>query len=175
MEIQSIVLGGGCFWCLDAIYRKTKGVIHITVGYAGGDIKDPTYREVCSGKTGHAEVLKIDFDPSIISLEKIFEIFFTVHDPTTLNRQGADIGTEYRSIILYQDNSQMALATKIISDLDASEAWESPIVTEVVPLEMFYPAEDYHQDYFNKNPEQTYCQLVIAPKLEKFKHVFQSF
>ncbi len=171
--MQSIILGGGCFWCLDAVFRGADGV-DVVVGYAGGDIKQPSYREVCGGHTGHAEVVKIEFDPEQISLEKIFEIFFTIHDPTTLNRQGADIGTQYRSIILYQNDEQMILANQIIERLNESGAWDDPIVTEVVPLEEFYPAEDYHQDYFNKNPEKSYCQIVIAPKLEKFKKVFEN-
>lgn len=170
--METIVLGGGCFWCMDPIYRMTPGVTDVVVGYAGGDVKNPSYREVCGGQTGHAEVLSITFDTATVNLKKILEIFFTIHDPTTLNQQGADKGTQYRSIILYSNNEHMILANKIIQDLGSSGAYEKQIVTEVVPLEIFYPAEDYHQDYFNKNPEQRYCQLVIAPKLEKFKSVF---
>lgn len=169
---EKIILGGGCFWCLDAVFRRVTGVHTVIVGYAGGDIKNPTYRQVSTGTTGHAEVLEITFDPTIISLQKIFELFFTMHNPTTQNQQGADKGTQYRSIILYQGHEQMVLANHIIMELDTAGAYPDPIVTQVVPLETFYPAEDYHQDYFNKNPEQSYCQLVIAPKLEKFHKVF---
>ena len=174
MNNQTITIGGGCFWCMDPIFRMTAGVIDVVVGYAGGEQKDPTYREICGGQTGHAEVLQITFDPSIVTLEKIFEIFFTLHDPTTLNRQGADRGTQYRSIILYENNEQMILASKIIQDLETAKAWSEPIVTQVVPLEKFYPAEDYHQNYFNKNPEQSYCQIVISPKIERFNKVFKN-
>lgn len=172
MNNESIILGGGCFWCLDPIYRNLKGVTDVTAGYAGGEDKNPSYREVCGGKTGHAEVVKIDFNPNVIELKEIFEIFFVMHNPTTLNQQGADKGTQYRSIILYENNNQMILVNQIIDDLNQSEAFNSPIVTEVVPLEEFYPAEEAHQNYFAKNPEQSYCQLVIAPKMEKFNKVF---
>lgn len=171
-KIQKIVLGGGCFWCLDPLFRKTKGVENVVVGYAGGDSKNPTYREICGGQSGHAEVLEISFDENIISLSEIFKIFFTLHDPTTLNRQGADKGTQYRSIILYNDISEMKIANEIISKFEQEKVWENNIVTEVVPLEKFYPAEDYHQDYFNKNPDKSYCQIVISPKMEKFEKVF---
>lgn len=173
-NLQKIVLGGGCFWCLDPIFQNIDGVEKVVVGYAGGETKNPDYRQVCNGDTGHAEVLEITFDLAVVSLKKIFEIFFTVHNPTTLNQQGADKGTQYRSIILYENNEQMILANQIIEQLDQSGAYPNPIVTQVVPLETFYPAEGYHQDYFNKNPEQSYCQLVIAPKLEKYKKVFQN-
>lgn len=173
MNTQSIILGGGCFWCLDPIYRNLGGVKDVVVGYAGGELKNPSYREVCSGSTGHAEVLKIDFDPEGLSLQKIFEVFFLMHDPTTPNQQGADKGTQYRSIILYQDTEQMIIANRMIEELNASGAFDNPIVTEVVPLETFYPAEEVHQNYFAKNPEQSYCQLVIAPKIEKFNRVFK--
>lgn len=173
MNYQSIVLGGGCFWCLDPIYRNLKGVTNVTVGYSGGEDKNPSYREVCGGQTGHAEVIRIEFDTDIVSLEKILEIFFTIHDPTTLNQQGADKGTQYRSIILYENNDQMIQANQIIDKLNQSGAFNNPIVTEVVPLEIFYPAEDYHQNYFQKNPDQAYCQLVIAPKIERFNKVFK--
>jgi len=152
----------------------TEGITDVVVGYAGGGDKNPSYREVCGGRTGHAEVVKLTYNPNIVSLKKILEIFFTVHDPTTLNQQGADVGTQYRSIILYQDKDDMILANQIIDQLNESGAYENPIVTEVVPLQEFYPAEDYHQDYFANNPEQSYCQLVIAPKVEKFKRVFDN-
>jgi len=172
MKTEIITIGGGCFWCMDPIFRMTPGVTDVVVGYAGGELTNPGYREVCSGTTGHAEVLQISFDPTVVTLEKIFEIFFTIHDPTTLNRQGADKGTQYRSIILYENNDQMIAVNTIIEKLNASGAWNDPIVTEVVPLEKFYPAEDYHQNYFNKDPQQSYCQIVIAPKIEKFNKVF---
>ncbi|MCA9351957.1 peptide-methionine (S)-S-oxide reductase MsrA [Patescibacteria group bacterium] len=172
--MKTIVLGGGCFWCLDPIFTMTEGITDVVVGYAGGGDKNPSYREVCGGRTGHAEVVKLTYNPNIVSLKKILEIFFTVHDPTTLNQQGADVGTQYRSIILYQDKDDMILANQIIDQLNESGAYENPIVTEVVPLQEFYPAEDYHQDYFANNPEQSYCQLVIAPKVEKFKRVFDN-
>ena len=152
----------------------TEGITDVVVGYAGGGDKNPSYREVCGGRTGHAEVVKLTYNPNIVSLKKILEIFFTVHDPTTLNQQGADVGTQYRSIILYQDKDDMILANQIIDQLNESGAYENPIVTEVVPLQEFYTAEDYHQDYFANNPEQSYCQIVIAPKVEKFKRVFNN-
>jgi len=172
--MKTIILGGGCFWCLDPVFQKLTGVEKVVVGYAGGDIINPTYRQICSGTTGHAEVLEITYSPEIISLEKILEVFFTMHDPTTLNRQGADKGTQYRSIILYGNQEDMIIANQIIEQLDNSGAYENSIVTQLVPLEEFYPAEEYHQDYFNKNPQQSYCQIVIASKMEKFKKVFKN-
>ena len=170
--MNNIVLGGGCFWCMDPIFQKVNGITQVTVGYAGGETDNPTYRDICRGDTGHAEVLKITYDSSIINLQKILQIFFTVHDPTTLNRQGADKGTQYRSIILYENTNDMVVANQLIGGLDGSGAYDDSIVTQVVPLEEFYPAEEYHQDYFNKNPKQSYCQLVIAPKMEKFNKAF---
>ncbi len=170
--MKTIVLGGGCFWCMDPIFQKLDGVDSVVVGYAGGEKPNPTYREICTGTTGHAEVLQLTYDPETISLQKIFQIFFTIHDPTTLNRQGADRGTQYRSIILYQNDQDMILANQLIHGLNEFGAYPDPIVTEVVLLQEFYPAEEYHQDYFNKNPEQSYCQLVIAPKIDKFNTVF---
>lgn len=171
--MKTIVLGGGCFWCMDPIFRMTEGVTDVVVGFGGGETANPTYREVIGGKTGHAESLEITYDPEIITLQRIFQIFFTIHNPTTLNRQGADKGTQYRSIILYSDNTDMILANQLINELNVSGAYPDPIITEVVPLEKFYPAEEYHQNYFNKNPEQSYCQIVIAPKVEKFNKVFE--
>jgi peptide-methionine (S)-S-oxide reductase len=168
---KSIVLGGGCFWCLDPIFQKIPGVVNVLVGYAGGDKNDPSYRDVTSGTSGHAEVVRVEYNPKKVSLEKLLQIFFTVHDPTTLNQQGADIGTQYRSIILYEDTADMIVANRVIESLESSGAYSNPIVTQVVPLETFYKAEDYHQDYFNKNPEMAYCQLVIAPKMEKFNEL----
>lgn len=172
--MKIIILGGGCFWCLDPVFQKLAGVEKVVVGYAGGETDNPTYRDICTGTTGHAEVLQITYNPEVISLEKIFKIFFTLHNPTTLNQQGADKGTQYRSIILYEHNEDMIVANKIIQGLEDSGVYADSIVTELVPLEKFYPAEDYHQDYFNKNPEKSYCQIVIAPKMEKFNKVFKS-
>jgi peptide-methionine (S)-S-oxide reductase len=160
-------LGGGCFWCVEAVYQRIPGVKSVTSGYAGGRIENPTYRQVCSGATGHAEVTRIEFDPKIISYEKLLDYFWDAHDPTTLNRQGADEGTQYRSIILYRDAAQKAAAEK--SKAEAQKRFKSPIVTEIVPLKKFYPAEDYHQDYYNQNSNQPYCRAVIRPKVEKIE------
>lgn len=172
--MKTIVLGGGCFWCLDPVFRKLSGIEKVIVGYAGGETDNPTYRDICRGATGHAEVLQITYNPVVISLQKMFEVFFTMHDPTTLNRQGADKGTQYRSIILYENNEDMIIANQIIQGLEDSGAYADSIVTEVVPLQEFFLAEDYHQDYFNKNPEKSYCQIAIALKMEKFKSVFEN-
>lgn len=168
---ESIVLGGGCFWCLDAAYRRVKGVLTVTSGYAGGHWPDPTYERVCTGTTGHAEVAQVEFDPKIITFKTILEIFWTLHDPTTLNRQGHDIGTEYRSIILFNSAEQQTQIQQSIEET-AKKLWSDKITTEVASLEKFYPAEDYHQDYFNKNPEQGYCQVIINPKLAKLTKKF---
>ena len=172
---EKAILGGGCFWCLDGVYSRAKGVINVVVGYAGGDTKDPTYREVSYGKTGHAEVAEVEFDPTMISYEDILGIFFTIHDPTTLNQQGHDIGTQYRSAIYYVNEEQKKTAEKIMKELTDAKYYDNPIVTELKPLEHFYAAEDYHQHYFEKNPDQAYCQLVIIPKLVKFKDKFKKF
>ena len=171
--MNSIVLGGGCFWCLDAVFSNVKGVEEVVCGYSGGSAENPTYEAVCSGTTGHAEVIKISFDPKIITLETIFEIFWGIHDPTTLNRQGPDKGTQYRSIILFSDESQKLLATS--SMLEAQRYWDNKIVTEITQLEAFYKAEEYHQDYFLHNPEMAYCQIIINPKLEHFKKEFKRY
>lgn len=168
---EQIVLGGGCFWCLDAAYRRIKGVETVVSGYAGGTWPDPTYERVTTGTTGHAEVVKVEFDPQIISLETILEVFWTIHDPTTLNRQGNDVGTQYRSIILYSSPKQQQEIQRSITDT-AIPAWGDKLTTEVTPLEKFYLAEGYHQDYFNKNPEQGYCQVIINPKLAKLTKKF---
>ena len=162
---DSIVLGGGCFWCLDAIYRLQPGVSKVVSGYAGGSVANPTYEQVCMGDTGHAEVIKIDFDPAITSLENILKLFWQAHDPTTINQQGQDIGSQYRSIILFNGPEQLEIIQKSLESV-AQPQW-GRVVTEIKPLENFYPAEDYHQDYFNKNPDQPYCQVVIAPKMKK--------
>ena len=174
-EIENIVLGGGCFWCLEAVYLRVKGVMEVVSGYAGGILDDPNYEQVSSGKTGHAEVVKITFDKNIISLEDIMHIFFSVHDPTTLNRQGHDIGTQYRSIILYENKQQHDTADQILREFAIKNFYDDPVVTELKQLEKFYPAEDYHQRYFEKNPENAYCQLMIAPKVGKFREEYGQF
>jgi len=164
-------LGGGCFWCIEAAFSKLKGVISVRSGYSGGQIKHPSYKEVCRGTTGHAEVVQIEFDPGIISFETLLEVFWTVHDPTTLNRQGGDVGTQYRSAIFYHDQYQKQIAEKSIEQV-ANALWNNPVVTEIVPFETFYEAEPYHQDYFDLNPEAAYCSLVINPKIKKVRDKF---
>lgn len=172
-RLEVATLGGGCFWCLEAVYVELGGVEKVVSGYAGGHVKNPTYREVCSGATGHAEVVQVTFDPAVISYADILRVFFTIHDPTTLNRQGADVGTQYRSIILYHDEAQKQTALEVMNEITAQRIWPNPLVTGLAPLETFYPAEEYHQDYFARNPMQPYCQVVIAPKVAKFrKHYF---
>ncbi|HVS41992.1 MAG TPA: peptide-methionine (S)-S-oxide reductase MsrA [Candidatus Dormibacteraeota bacterium] len=163
-------LGGGCFWCLDAAYRRIEGVTGVVSGYAGGDDPKPTYQRVCSGATGHAEVVQVEFDPDVISYGDILDVFWAIHDPTTLNRQGHDVGTQYRSIILTHDDTQRRIAED--SRQAAGSLWPRPVVTEIVPLEVFFPAEEYHQDYFARNPDQGYCQVVINPKLSKLRERF---
>ena len=166
-------LGGGCFWCLDPIFDELRGVEEVLVGYAGGHTPNPSYKLVCTGTSGHAEVVQIKFDPQVISYKELLQIFFSVHDPTTPNRQGADIGPQYRSIILYHNESQKTTAEKVIQEVEAEGLWSAPIVTEVVPFSEFYIAEDYHQRYFEKNPGQGYCRVVIAPKVAKFRKLYQ--
>ncbi len=166
-KTESAVLGGGCFWCVEAMYQSVPGVLAVTSGYAGGTVPNPTYEQVCTGTTGHAEVVKIDYDPTRIDYEKIIDLFWKAHDPTTLNRQGHDTGTQYRSIILYSNEEQKALAEK--SRAAAQKDFRDPIVTEIVPLKEFYPAEGYHQDFYDNNPNHPYNRAVTAPKLEKFK------
>ncbi|WP_457597544.1 peptide-methionine (S)-S-oxide reductase MsrA [Hydrogenimonas sp.] len=165
--MEKATLGGGCFWCLEAVYENAKGVLDVVSGYAGGTTPNPDYRSVCSGATGHAEVVQITYDPEVVSYDDLLDIFWDIHDPTTPNRQGADVGTQYRSIILYHDEAQKKAA--YASKERAQARFSAPIVTEIVPLEKFWPAEEYHQDYFRKNPYQGYCQAVVAPKVEKFK------
>jgi methionine-S-sulfoxide reductase len=165
--------GGGCFWCVEAIYERVEGVHSVTSGYSGGHVDNPDYQQVSTGLTGHAEVVQIRYDPDVVSFYELLEIFFKTHDPTTLNRQGADVGTQYRSIILYHSESQKRQAEEIIADLNAAGVYDRPIVTKVEPFEKFYPAEDYHQEYFENNPNQGYCRLVIQPKVEKFEKVFK--
>ena len=162
-------LGGGCFWCLEAVFQELKGVEKVESGYTGGASASPTYRQVCSGTTGHAEVVQVTFDPQVVSFKDILEVFFSIHDPTTMNRQGADVGTQYRSAIFYHTPEQEKIAEQVIKEVDAAGIWDEPIVTEITPLKTFYPAEDYHQEYFKINPEQPYCQVVIAPKVAKFR------
>ena len=178
MESQSknnnevATFGAGCFWCVEAVFQSLNGVDKVISGYSGGHVKNPSYREVCAGTTGHAEVCQIYFDSNVISFEELLEVFWSTHDPTTLNRQGNDVGTQYRSSIFYHNESQKVLAEEYKVALDASEAFPNPIVTEIVPFETFYEAEDYHQEYFDLNPNQPYCTYVIQPKMEKFRKVF---
>lgn len=164
--------GGGCFWCLDAVFADLKGVESAVSGYTGGAVAQPTYRQVCSGTTGHAEVSQITYDPKVISFRELLEVFFTIHDPTTLNRQGADEGTQYRSAVFYHTPEQKAVAEQVIRELNAKGIWDAPIVTEVVPMKEFYRAEEYHQDYYKNNPDQGYCRVVIAPKVAKARKQF---
>jgi peptide-methionine (S)-S-oxide reductase len=171
-NFSTAVFGAGCFWCVEAVFQQVKGVIKIESGYCNGDVKNPTYREVCSGKTGYAEVCKIWYDSTQISYDNLLSIFWQTHDPTTLNQQGNDIGTQYRSGVFYSNNNQKEIAEKYKAELNQSGAFGKPIVTEITELKNYYPAEDYHQDYYNQNSSQPYCQFVIAPKLDKFKKVF---
>lgn len=165
-------LGGGCFWCLEAVYQEMKGIREIVSGYAGGVEPNPSYRQVGTGTTGHAEVVQLYYDPQVVSYREILEVFFTIHDPTTLNRQGADIGPQYRSIILYHDQEQKQTADQVIAWFTAQKVWSRPIVTELQPYENFYRAEDYHQNYYRSNPRQPYCTVVIDPKVAKFRAAF---
>lgn len=165
-------LGAGCFWCVEAVFQDLIGVQSVVSGYAGGKVKNPNYRQVCTGTTGHAEVAQISFDPNVISFAELLEVFWRTHDPTTLNRQGADTGTQYRSVIFYHSDAQRTTAESSKAAADASNLWPNPIVTEISPLDIFYPAEDYHQNYFNENPHQPYCMAVIDPKVRKFRSSF---
>jgi len=168
-DLSTATLGGGCFWCLEAVYDRVEGVHAVTSGYAGGHVTDPSYRQVCAGTTGHAEVVQLEYDPDVISYHDLLEIFFTIHDPTTKNRQGADVGPQYRSIILYHNDRQQDTASAVIDDLEADGVFGDPIVTEVEPLGTFYRAEEKHQDYYANHPGQPYCQAVIAPKVNKLR------
>ena len=172
-QIEYATFGGGCFWCIEAVFSKVRGVQSATSGFAGGHRANPTYEQVVTGTTGHAEVVQVVFDPGVVSYLQLLEIFFTVHDPTTLNRQGADVGTQYRSAIFYHSDEQKLASEKVIERLNSEKIWNNPIVTEVTPLEQFYAASEYHQNYFEKNPNQGYCQMVIRPKVEKFKQMFE--
>ncbi len=173
MKLETATLGAGCFWCIEAVFLKLEGVQTVVSGYTGGTTVNPTYQAVCMGMTGHAEVAQIQFDPDVISYEELLEVFWHTHDPTTLNRQGADVGTQYRSAIFYHTETQQQIAEKSKAEMDASDIWSAPIVTEVTPLDVFYPAEDYHQNYFQLNPNQPYCQFVIHPKMQKFTKDFK--
>ena len=165
-------LAGGCFWCLEAAFQQLKGVSNVASGYAGGTVANPSYEAVCTGTTGHAEVTQVEFDPAVISYRDLLDVFFTIHDPTTLNQQGGDVGTQYRSAIFYQSPEQERTARATIAALEAEKVWDDPIVTEVVPLTVFYPAESYHRDYYNRNQNQPYCRTVIAPKVAKLRKHF---
>jgi peptide-methionine (S)-S-oxide reductase len=166
---ETATLGGGCFWCLEPVFEELQGVKDVVVGYSGGDVPDPSYRLVCTGTTGHAEVVQVQYDPQVIRYNEILEVFFSVHNPTTPNRQGADVGPQYRSIILTHTEAQREIAERVIQELEDSGVWNRPIVTQVEPFEVFYKAEEYHQEYYRKNPGQGYCQVVINPKLSKFR------
>ena len=170
MEVAT--LGGGCFWCLEAVYLDLEGVADVRSGYAGGSVENPTYEEVCRGTTGHAEVVRVVFDPAVLSYREILEVFFGIHDPTPLNRQGGDVGTQYRSVIFHHSPDQRETADAMIRELEAEGVWDDPIVTQVAPAPEFYPAEDYHHDYFRRNPQQAYCQAVVRPKVAKFRTRF---
>ena len=172
MPNEIATLGGGCFWCLEAVYNQTEGVVSAISGYAGGARPNPSYKEVCTGNSGHVEVVQVTFDPAVITYRDILEIFFVIHDPTTLNRQGNDAGTQYRSVIYYQNDAQKQTANELVAELTAQNAYDAGIVTTIEPAPVFYAAEDYHQRYFEKNPYQTYCAYVVAPKVQKFRKKF---
>ena len=172
IDMEKATFGSGCFWCTEAMFQRLNGVTNVKSGYAGGTVENPTYEEVCKGTTGHAEVIQFEYDPSIISYSELLEVFWKTHDPTTLNRQGNDVGTQYRSVVFYHDAEQKQLAEEYKAKLDESNIWPDPIVTAISPLDTFYPAEDYHDDYFNQNGSQPYCSFVVAPKVKKFKEIF---
>ena len=172
-NLETITLGGGCYWCVEAVYENLDGVKSVVSGFSGGKTVNPTYEEVCTGETGHAEVVQITYDKNITDINEIFKVFFTVHDPTTLNRQGADVGTQYRSVIFYKNDEQKKAAQSIIAELNKAKVYNNPIVTKLEPFKVFYKAEDYHQNYYTNNKNQPYCKMVIQPKLEKFEKVFK--
>ncbi|ACL25376.1 peptide-methionine (S)-S-oxide reductase MsrA [Chloroflexus aggregans] len=172
MPLETATLAGGCFWCLEAVYDQVIGVKDVVSGYTGGHVPNPSYQRVCDGNTGHAEAVQIQFDPEQIGYRELLEIFFSIHDPTTLNRQGADVGTQYRSAIFYHSEEQRQIAEQLVRELTEQRVFRDPIVTEIVPASTFYPAEDYHQEYFARNPYQPYCQFVVAPKVAKFRKLF---
>jgi len=169
---EIVTIGGGCFWCLEAIFNELRGVKKVVSGYSGGNVPNPSYQEVCTGVTGHAETVQITFDPLIISFNELLEVFFTIHDPTTLNRQGADVGTQYRSVIFYHTPEQKEIAKEVMAKIEAAKIWDAPVVTEITAFKTFYPAENYHQEYFLHNPDQPYCSVVIEPKVAKFRKQF---
>jgi peptide-methionine (S)-S-oxide reductase len=171
-NLETATLAGGCFWCLEAVFDELRGVESVESGYSGGQVESPSYRDVCTGMTGHAEVVQVHFDPAVLSYQDLLSVFFAIHDPTTPNRQGADVGTQYRSAIFVHSDDQKLAAEALIQDLNQQRIWEAPIVTEVAVLEKFYPAEDYHQEYFTRNPLQPYCMAVVAPKVSKFRKHF---
>ncbi|MCA9933617.1 MAG: peptide-methionine (S)-S-oxide reductase MsrA [Ardenticatenaceae bacterium] len=171
-QLEVATLGGGCFWCLEAVYDQMRGVSNVVSGYAGGHVVKPTYKAVCTGTTGHAEVVQVTFNPDEVSLKEILQVFFTIHDPTTLNRQGNDVGPQYRSAVFYHNEAQKQVAEGVIRELEAEGIWDAPIVTEVSPLDVFYEAEDYHQEYYENNQYQPYCMFVVAPKVKKFREKF---
>lgn len=173
INLETVTLGGGCYWCVEAVYENLNGVKSVVSGFSGGKTINPSYKEVCTGRTGHAEVVQITYDKTITNLDEILKVFFTVHDPTTLNRQGADVGTQYRSIIFYHNEHQKQAAQKIIAALNKAKVYDSPIVTTVEPFTKFYKAEPYHQDYYENNMDQPYCRMVIQPKIDKFEKVFK--
>jgi peptide-methionine (S)-S-oxide reductase len=174
VDREIATLGGGCFWCTEAVFNRIRGVEKVRSGYSGGHVENPSYEQVSTGKTGHAEVVQISFDPKVITYEEILEIFFATHDPTTLNRQGADVGTQYRSVIFYHDEQQRQTAEKVIQRLNSEGLWSAPIVTKIEPLKTFYEAEEYHRDYFKRHPEKAYCHVVIAPKIAKLQERYIS-
>ncbi len=174
-KLEKATLAGGCFWCLEAIYKKVNGVLEVISGYSGGEQKNPSYQQVCTGMTGHAEAVQITFSPDIISYGRILEIFWSIHNPTTIDRQGHDIGSQYRSAIFYHDERQKDIAENSKKDLQDAGIWPAPVVTEILPLQEFYPAEEYHKDYFRNHPENSYCQMIVLPKVEKFKKVFEKY
>ena len=174
MAIETLSLGGGCFWCLEAVFRELGGVESVVSGYAGGNTKNPDYDQICTGSSGHAEVVQIAFDNDVVNMRTLLQVFFTMHDPTTLNRQGADIGAQYRSVIFYHTDGQKQEAETLISEYQEEKIWSSPIVTQVLPLPHFYPAEEYHQDYYRNHSAQGYCQAVISPKLAKLRQQYRS-
>jgi peptide-methionine (S)-S-oxide reductase len=173
-DLQVATFGSGCFWCSEAVFSELEGVVKVEPGYSGGTVPNPSYEQVCTDSTGHAEVAQVTFDPRVISYRELLEVFFSTHDPTTLNRQGADEGTQYRSVILCNDQSQRDAAQKMLKELSDEKVFRNPIVTEIAPLKAFYPAEDYHREYYKRNPSKAYCQVVVAPKLAKFRAHFQA-
>lgn len=173
MEREVITLGGGCFWCMEAVFQQLKGVVSIESGFSGGAVENPTYKQVCTGQTGHAEVVQVTFDPKVVSLHDVLSVFFALHDPTTVNRQGADVGSQYRSVVFYRTPEQRDAVQAVVRELEANKTYSSPIVTQLEPFKVFYKAEAYHQDYYEQNPNQPYCMLVISPKLSKFHKLFK--